>query len=104
MWLAYAGVQVATSSSLPVEVVFQSDASSAIGSQFCYTSTGLKYSPSGSSAFVQQQVLSQNWKPLCLSWLPYFTSMSIQSLSNSSQVSFCIDEVQLLPSTMTGRF
>lgn len=98
--IASAGLQVGTSSFLPLKIRLQTDASSSVGSQYC--DSKLQSYDSTSTDFVQQQALSQNWLAACLPLLPYITSVGLVSTSESDPVSFCIDKVQLLPSRVHG--
>ena len=92
-----AGMRVPSSSTLPLKMVFHTDE---VG-HGCWTAFS---NTTVSTGFVQQQMLSQNWPEPCLSFfLPNFLSIGLQSTSASSPVSFCLDEVQLLPpSLMNG--
>lgn len=92
-----AGMQVPSSSTLPLKMVFHTD-QVGHGGWTAFSNTTV------SNGFVQQQMLSQNWPEPCLSFfLPNFLSIGLQSTSASRPVSFCLDEVQLLPpSLMNG--
>ena len=97
---ASAGLQVGTISALPLQIVIETDDSSPIGGRKYYSD--LDSDSTTDTDFEQQQALSQNWVPSRLPMLPYFTSVGLQSTSESDPVSFCVDEVELLPSLVHG--
>ena len=49
-------------------------------------------------------ILYQNQLQGCISQLADITSIGFQAVHGAGQVSFCLDQVQLLPSTMQGEW